>query len=69
MPIGYTCPLNPSMLVGSIRRILNDAILAKHPKRFGAIATLPGKTIDGSLSERRPRKGCAGHPSRSRPVN
>ena len=25
--------------------------MAKHPKRFGAIATLPGKTIDGSLSE------------------
>jgi len=25
--------------------------VAKHPKRFGAIATLPGKMMDGSLSE------------------
>jgi len=25
--------------------------VAKHPKRFGAIATVPGKTIDGSLWE------------------
>jgi len=39
---------------GSISRRINDAlaeIVAKHPKRFGAIATVPGKTIDGSLSE------------------
>jgi hypothetical protein len=37
-----------------ISRRINEAlaeIVAKHPKRFGAIATLPGKTIDGSLSE------------------
>jgi len=39
--------------VESSRRI-NEAlaeIVAKHLKRFGAIATLPGKTIDGSLSK------------------
>lgn len=37
-----------------ISRRINEAlaeIVAKHPKRFGAVATLPGKTIDGSLSE------------------
>ena len=37
-----------------ISRRINEAlaeIVAKHPKRFGAIATLPGKTMDGSLSE------------------
>jgi predicted TIM-barrel fold metal-dependent hydrolase len=37
-----------------ISRRINEAlaeIVAKHPQRFGAIATLPGKTIDGSLSE------------------
>ena len=37
-----------------ISRRINDAlaeIVTKHPKRFGAIATLPGKTMDGSLSE------------------
>jgi predicted TIM-barrel fold metal-dependent hydrolase len=37
-----------------ISRRINEAlaeIVAKHPTRFGAIATLPGKTIDGSLSE------------------
>jgi 6-methylsalicylate decarboxylase len=37
-----------------ISRRINEAlaeIVAKHPKRFGAIATLPGKTTDGSLSE------------------
>jgi|SRR6267378_3339131 len=35
-------------------RAINEAlaeIMAKHPKSFGAIATLPGKMIDGSLSE------------------
>lgn len=39
--------------VGISRRV-NEAlaeIVSKHPKRFGAIATLPGKTMDGSLSE------------------
>ena len=39
--------------VETTRRI-NEApaeTVAKHLKRFGAIATLPGKTIDGSLSE------------------
>src|SRR6266481_10153356 len=38
----------------TISRRINEAlaeIVRKHPKRFGAIATLPGKTIDGSLSE------------------
>ena len=38
---------------GDFRRI-NEAlaeIVAKHLKRFGAIATFPGKTIDGSLSK------------------
>jgi len=37
-----------------ISRRINEAlaeIVAKHPKRFGAIATLPGKTMDGSLLE------------------
>jgi predicted TIM-barrel fold metal-dependent hydrolase len=37
-----------------ISRRINEAlaeIVVKHPKRFGAMATLPGKTIDGSLSE------------------
>jgi hypothetical protein len=37
-----------------ISRRINEAlaeIVAKHLKRFGAIATLPGKTIDGSLSK------------------
>jgi predicted TIM-barrel fold metal-dependent hydrolase len=37
-----------------ISRRINDAlaeIVTRHPKRFGAIATLPGKTMDGSLSE------------------
>jgi predicted TIM-barrel fold metal-dependent hydrolase len=37
-----------------ISRRINEAlaeIVAKHPERFGAIATLPGKTMDGSLSE------------------
>ncbi len=37
-----------------ISRRINEAlaeIVVKHPKRFGAIATLPGKTMDGSLSE------------------
>jgi predicted TIM-barrel fold metal-dependent hydrolase len=37
-----------------ISRRINEAlaeIVAKHPKRFGPIATLPGKTMDGSLSE------------------
>jgi 6-methylsalicylate decarboxylase len=39
--------------VGISRRI-NEAlaeIVAKYPMRFGAVATLPGKTMDGSLSE------------------
>jgi hypothetical protein len=39
--------------VRDFRRI-NEAlaeIVAKHLKCFGAIATLPGKTIDGSLSK------------------
>jgi predicted TIM-barrel fold metal-dependent hydrolase len=37
-----------------ISRRINETlaeIVAEHPKRFGAIATLPGKTMDGSLSE------------------
>src|SRR5260370_36436268 len=37
-----------------ISRRINEAlgeIVAKHPKRFGANAPLPGKTMDGSLSE------------------
>ena len=37
-----------------ISRRINEAlaeIVAKHPKRFGAMATLPGKTMDESLSE------------------
>jgi predicted TIM-barrel fold metal-dependent hydrolase len=37
-----------------ISRRINEAlaeIVARHPKRFGAIATLPGKTMEGSLSE------------------
>jgi predicted TIM-barrel fold metal-dependent hydrolase len=35
-------------------RHINEAlaeIVAKYPKRSGAMATLPGKTIDGSFSE------------------
>src|SRR5258708_5761117 len=37
-----------------ISRRINEAlaeIVAKHPTRFGAVATLPGKTMDGSVSE------------------
>src|SRR6266481_3454352 len=37
-----------------ISRRINEAlaeIVATHPKRFGAMATLPGKTMDESLSE------------------
>jgi 6-methylsalicylate decarboxylase len=44
----------PDKEVADISRRINEAlaeIVAKHPKRFGAIATLPGKTIDGSLSQ------------------
>jgi len=50
---------------------INEAlaeIVAKHPKRFGPIATLPGKTIDGPLSEMGIRAGYAqiGWPQRAR---
>jgi predicted TIM-barrel fold metal-dependent hydrolase len=37
-----------------IARIVNDRIaeiIARHPKRFGGMVTLPGRSIDGSLRE------------------